>query len=97
MPDPQEPHFAALKRDLHYVRGTLDFNLHLYASSTGYLVAYSDVDWCDCLTTRCSISDECGFFGSNLLSWSSKHHHTLSRSSAEAQYRGVANFVVETA
>ncbi|GJR75962.1 ribonuclease H-like domain-containing protein [Tanacetum coccineum] len=34
--------------------------------------------------------------GNNLLSWSSKHQPTLSRSSAEAEYRGVANVVAKT-
>ncbi|GJW05531.1 ribonuclease H-like domain-containing protein [Tanacetum coccineum] len=38
----------------------------------------------------------CVFLGNNLLSWSSKRHPTLSRSSAEAEYRGVANAVAET-
>ncbi|GJY80629.1 ribonuclease H-like domain-containing protein [Tanacetum coccineum] len=35
--------------------------------------------------------------GDNLLSWSAKRQHTVSRSSAEAEYRGVANVVAETA
>ncbi|GKA69662.1 ribonuclease H-like domain-containing protein [Tanacetum coccineum] len=51
MHDPREPHFAALKRILRYVRGTLDFGLQLY-TSTGSLVAYSDADWAGCPTTR---------------------------------------------
>ncbi|GJR45001.1 ribonuclease H-like domain-containing protein [Tanacetum coccineum] len=34
--------------------------------------------------------------GDNLLSWLVKRQHTLSRLSAEAEYRGVANVVAET-
>ncbi|GJY81126.1 ribonuclease H-like domain-containing protein [Tanacetum coccineum] len=34
MHDLQEPHFAALKRILRYVRGTVDFGLQLYISAT---------------------------------------------------------------
>ncbi|GKD22466.1 ribonuclease H-like domain-containing protein [Tanacetum coccineum] len=37
------------------------------------------------------------FLGDNLLSWSAKRQVTLSRSSAEAEYRGVANVVAEIA
>ncbi|GJV30747.1 ribonuclease H-like domain-containing protein [Tanacetum coccineum] len=39
----------------------------------------------------------CVFLGDNLLSWSAKHQATLSRSSVEAEYRGVTNVVAETA
>nr|GEY67696.1 ribonuclease H-like domain-containing protein [Tanacetum cinerariifolium] len=37
------------------------------------------------------------FLGNNLLSWSSKRQQTISRSSTEAEYQGVANVVAETA
>nr|GEU92012.1 NBS-containing resistance-like protein [Tanacetum cinerariifolium] len=50
-----------------------------------------------CLTTRPSTSGYCVFLGKNLLSCSSKHQDTLTRSSAEAEYRDVANVVSETA
>ncbi|GJW44396.1 ribonuclease H-like domain-containing protein [Tanacetum coccineum] len=96
MHDPREPHFSALKRILRYVRGTLDYGLQLFSSSTTDLVAYSDADWAGCPTTRRSTSGYCVFLGNNLLSWSSKCQPTLSRSSAEAEYRGVANAVAET-
>ncbi|GKD55202.1 ribonuclease H-like domain-containing protein [Tanacetum coccineum] len=68
----------------------------LFSSSTTDLVAYSDADWAGCPTTRRSTSGYCVFLGNNLLSWSAKRQPTLSRSSAEAEYRGVANVVAET-
>nr|GFA27331.1 ribonuclease H-like domain-containing protein [Tanacetum cinerariifolium] len=97
MHDPREPHFAALKRILRYVRGTVDFGLQRYASATTSLVGYTDADWAGCLSTRRFTSGYCVFLGDNLLSWSSKRQHTISCSSAEAEYRGVANVVAETA
>ncbi|GJY69451.1 ribonuclease H-like domain-containing protein [Tanacetum coccineum] len=96
MHDPQEPHFLALKRILRYIRGTLDYRLKLFSSSTTDLVAYSDADWAGFPTTRLSTSGYYVFLGNNLLSWSSKHQPTLSRSNAKAKYRGVVNDVAET-
>ncbi|GKD09756.1 ribonuclease H-like domain-containing protein [Tanacetum coccineum] len=72
MHDPREPHLAALKRILWYVRGTLDHGLQLHVSTTTQLTAYTDADWAGCPVT-------------------------LSRSSAEAEYKGVANVVAKTA
>ncbi|GKC18545.1 ribonuclease H-like domain-containing protein [Tanacetum coccineum] len=76
---------------------TLDLGLHLYASSTTSLVGYTDADWAGCPSTRMSTLGYCVFLGDNLLSWSAKRQHTLSRSSAKDEYWGVANVVAETA
>ncbi|GJS47528.1 ribonuclease H-like domain-containing protein [Tanacetum coccineum] len=56
MHDPREQHFAALKRILRYVRGTVDFGLQLYVSATTSLVGYTDADWPGCPSTRSSTS-----------------------------------------
>ncbi|GKF40062.1 ribonuclease H-like domain-containing protein [Tanacetum coccineum] len=48
MHDPRDPHLNAMKRVLHYVRGTTDLGLQLYRSSS----AYSDADWVGCPATR---------------------------------------------
>ncbi|GJW19047.1 ribonuclease H-like domain-containing protein [Tanacetum coccineum] len=52
----REPHFAALKRILRYVQGTVDFGLQLYVSATTSLVGYTDADWVGCPFTRRSTS-----------------------------------------
>ncbi|XP_071729274.1 uncharacterized mitochondrial protein AtMg00810-like [Rutidosis leptorrhynchoides] len=96
MHDPREQHMLALKRIIRYLQGTTDLGLQLYASTTDSLVAYSDADWAGCPTTRRSTSGYCVFLDNSLLSWSSKRQLTPSRSSAEAEYRGVANAVAET-
>ncbi|GKD61512.1 ribonuclease H-like domain-containing protein [Tanacetum coccineum] len=85
-----------LVSDLTLYRSLADYGMQLFSSSTTYLVAYSDGDWAGCPTIRCLTSGYCVFLGNNLLSWSSKRQPTLSRSSAKAEYRGVANVVAET-
>nr|GEW74878.1 ribonuclease H-like domain-containing protein [Tanacetum cinerariifolium] len=105
MHDPRETHFAALKRILRYVQGTMDFGLHLYVFATTSLVCYTYADSTvkkgqkarDHPSTRMSTSGYCVFLEDNILSWSAKRQHTISRSCAEAEYRGVANVVAKTA
>ncbi|GJW81798.1 ribonuclease H-like domain-containing protein [Tanacetum coccineum] len=97
MHDPRDLHFHALKRILRYVCGTIDHGLQLHVSSTSQLTAFTDADWAGCHVTWRSTSGYCVFLGDNLLSWSAKRQVTLSRSSAEAEYRGVANVVAEAA
>ena len=95
MHDPREPHLSALKRVLRYLQGTLDLGLHLHRTSPADLTVYTDADWAGCPDTRKSTSGYAVFLGDNLISWSSKRQPTVSRSSAEAEYRAVANGVAE--
>ena len=95
MHDPREPHLAALKRILRYIRGTLHLGLLLRPSTQSDLLVYSDADWAGCPDTRKSTSGYAVFLGDNLVSWSSKRQNAVSRSSAEAEYRAIANAVAE--
>jgi hypothetical protein len=53
MHDHREPHLAAMKRVLRYLRGSLDFGLHLRRSaSSSELTVYTGVDWTGCPDTR---------------------------------------------
>ncbi|KAK4336540.1 hypothetical protein RND71_044182 [Anisodus tanguticus] len=90
MHDPRVEHMNALKLIIRYIQGTLDYDLHLYPSSTSTLVSYTYADWGGCPDTRRSSCGYCMFFGINLVSWSAKCQSTLSRSSAEAE--GVSEF-----
>jgi hypothetical protein len=95
MHDPRGPHLTAIKRTLRYLRGTLDYGLLLRRSASSELTVYTDADWAGCPDTRRSTSGYAVFLCTNLISWSSKRQNVVSRSSAEAEYRAVANGVAE--
>ena len=87
---PRDAHWSAVKRILRYICGTMDFGLSLHTSPSTDIVAYSNADWAGCPDTRRSTSGYRVYLGSSLVSWSSKRQPTVSRSSAEAEYRAVA-------
>ncbi|XP_021985320.1 uncharacterized mitochondrial protein AtMg00810-like [Helianthus annuus] len=92
---PKTDHWNALKRIIRYIQGTITFGLSLGNHKDPTLLAYTNANWAGCPNTQRSTSDYCVYFGDNLISWSSKRQPTISRSSAEAEYRGVANVVAE--
>lgn len=65
-------HFLALKRILHYVRGTIQFGLNLSLSLITQLMSYSDADWVDVQTPNAFTFGYYVFIGDNLISWSFK-------------------------
>ncbi|KAL5721714.1 hypothetical protein ACHQM5_005324 [Ranunculus cassubicifolius] len=90
MHNPKDEHWAAVKRILRYLKKTIDYGIFICVPSTLTLHAFSDADWAGCLDDRRSTSGYCIFLGGNLISWSARKQKTVSRSSTEAEYRGLA-------
>ncbi|XP_071674368.1 uncharacterized protein [Lolium perenne] len=92
---PRDSHYQLIKRILRYIKGTSHYGLKIHMSSSMELIAYSDADWAGCPDTRKSTSGFCVFIGNNLVSWPSRRQPTVSQSSAEAEYRALANCIAD--
>ncbi|XP_020699665.1 uncharacterized protein LOC110111935, partial [Dendrobium catenatum] len=86
MQSPTEQDFKALKRLLHYIKGTLSFGLPIVAGSLE-LRTYSDANWASDTSDQKSVSGFCTFLGPNLISWTVKNKATVAKFSTEAEYR----------
>ncbi|KAH9698429.1 hypothetical protein KPL71_024008 [Citrus sinensis] len=54
------------------------------------LTAFSYADWGSDLDDKKSVGGYCVYLGNNLVSWSSKKQHIVSKSTAESEYRALA-------
>jgi hypothetical protein len=92
---PTQKDLRAVKHILRYIKGTLTHGLRYLNQSSLNLIVFCDADWAGCPTTRRSTTGFCVYLGSHCISWASKKQPTVSRSSAEAEYRALATTTAE--
>ncbi|KAM2020888.1 hypothetical protein ACFX16_042974 [Malus domestica] len=95
MHSPSEDHMAAVMRILSYLKGApgkgLIFRKHGHLEIKGY----TDADWAGNITDRHSTSGYFTFVAGNIVTWRSKKQNVVARSTAEAEYRGMAHGICE--
>ena len=90
MHDPYEEHLEAVYRILKYLKMTPGKGLYFRKNEERSVEAFTDVDWVGLVDDRMSTSGYCTKVWGNTITWRSKKQTMVARSSAEAEYRVVA-------
>ncbi|CAH9097348.1 unnamed protein product [Cuscuta epithymum] len=95
MQNPRMAHWEAVLRVLRYLKGRPGQGILLRSDSSISLTGYCDADWASCPVTRRSVTGYFVSLGFSPVSWRTKKQATVSRSSAEAEYRSMASLTCE--
>lgn len=90
MQTPREDHWAAALRVFRYLKNNTGQGILLRAETVFQFEGWCDSDYASCPLSRKSVT---GYFiqlGGSPISWKTKKQKTVSRSSAEAEYRAMA-------
>ncbi|XP_019069808.2 uncharacterized mitochondrial protein AtMg00810-like [Solanum lycopersicum] len=95
MHSPKTSHMEAALRVVRYIKGTSRLGLFMSSNNMSELVAYCDSDWGTYIESRKLVTGYIVKLGSALVSWKAKKQNTVSRSSAEVEFRIMATIVAE--
>ncbi|XP_071916283.1 uncharacterized protein [Coffea arabica] len=95
MSNPTVNHWAAVEQNLCYLKGAPGRGILYKNHGHTRIECFSDADWAGSKVDRRSTTGYCVFLGGNLVSWKSKKQNIVSRSSAESEYRAMAQSICE--
>ncbi|CAH9055335.1 unnamed protein product [Cuscuta epithymum] len=95
MSSPTIDHWAAVEHILCYLKGAPGRGIVYQNHDHMRIECFADADWAGSKDDRRSTSGYCVFVGGNLVSWKSKKQNVVSRSSAESEYRAMAQSACE--
>ena len=84
--NPIESHLIVVKRIFKYLKGTPNLGIWYPKGTCFDLIGYTNSDFAGCRIDRKSTLGSCQFLGRRLVSWYSKKQHSVSISTAEAEY-----------
>ena len=92
---PLRYHLKIALKVLRYLKGSPGMGVHIVKNSEKFMNAFVDADWAKCVVTRKSVTVYCVSLNGSMIYWKSKKQNTLSKSSAEAEYRALASVTSE--
>ncbi|XP_060216735.1 secreted RxLR effector protein 161-like [Lycium barbarum] len=92
---PKNSHMDDALRIVKYLKKQHGQGVLLSSNSNRKVSAYCDADWAGCPITRKSVTGFIIKVGDSLISWKAKKQTTVSRGSAESEYRSLATTVSE--
>ena len=95
MQEPRQRHWDVVMRLLRNLKSSPGQGILLPSSNDLRLHVYCDSDWASCPMTRRSVTGYFILLGSAPISWKTKKQSTVSRLSAEAEYRVMAHATSE--
>lgn len=95
MEKPIDVHYKAALRVLNYLKQAPGQEILFTATSDFKVKGFIDSDWGSWVDTRRSATGYCFYLGLTLISWKSKKQPMVSKSSSEAEYRGMAQATCE--